>query len=251
LQAKPIESPRDNRRTYLGIAAFDHLLDKGMPAPAQVMLVGETGVGKTLSALHFIHEGLQCGEWCAFVDCDEVPAMTRHTLAHFGIATTAHEQLGRLRFLDAYGREGTREALAVSDPTDLDEFLSVEDRLLSDLQTEGGAVRLCVDSMSTILATSSHAAAIDFVTTHLRNQRARQVFSLDSYTGGVLEPRLMANITQHYDVVISMRFAEIHGRPIRLGAIEKYRFGAVAREEQIFSVQPHVGIVSHTTALEG
>jgi len=39
--------------------------------------------------------------------------------------------------------------------------------------------------------------------------------------------------------------------PIRLGAIEKYRFGKVAREEQIFSVDPRMGIVFHKAALQG
>jgi KaiC/GvpD/RAD55 family RecA-like ATPase len=213
------------------------------------MLLGDTGVGKTLSTLHFLREGLQCGEWCGYVDCDEVPAMTRHTLAHFGIPTAAHERSGRLRFLDAYGREGTREELAVSDPTDPEEFLSVEDRLLDSLQRCGSAVRLTVDSMSTILATSDYQTAIDLVLSHLRNLRARGVVSLDTYTSGVLEDRLMSSITQHYDVVISMRFADIHGTPIRLGSIDKYRFGSVTREDRIFSVQPGVGIVSHGTAV--
>lgn len=177
--------------------------------------------------------------------------MTRQTLAHFGIATTAHERLGRLRFVDAYGREGTREALAVLDPTDLDEFLTVEDQILDELGVSGGPVRTCVDGMSSILASTTHQPALDFVAAHLRNLRARQLVSLDTYTSGVLEPRLMASITQHYDMVITLRFAEIHGAPIRLGAVEKYRFGAVGREEQIFSVQPRVGIVSHQSALQG
>jgi hypothetical protein len=61
----------------------------------------------------------------------------------------------------------------------------------------------------------------------------------------------MTNITQHYDLVLSMRFAEVHGTPIRLGAIEKYRFGKVARAEQIFSVDPRIGIVSHQVMLHG
>lgn len=251
LRPKPIEAPPDDRRAYLGVAAFDHLLGAGVPAPAQIMLVGDTGVGKTLSSLLFIYEGLQCGEWCAFVDCDEVPAMTRSTLTHFGIATAAHERLGRLRFVDAYGREGTRETTAVQDPADLDEFLNVEDALLGEMQAKSRAIRLCVDSMSTVLATSSYQSAIEFVTAHLRNLRARHVFSLDTYTSDVLDARLMANVTQHYDLVLTMRFAEIHGAPIRLGAVEKYRFGTVARDEQIFSVEPGVGIVSHTVALYG
>lgn len=251
VRPKAIESPREQRRIFLGIGAFDELLGTGVPAPAQIMLLGDTGVGKTVSSLHFIHEGLQCGERCAFIDCDEVPAMTRQTLAHFGIATTAHERLGRLRFVDAYGREGTREALAVLDPTDLDEFLTVEDQILDELGVSGGPVRTCVDGMSSILASTTHQPALDFVAAHLRNLRARQLVSLDTYTSGVLEPRLMASITQHYDMVITLRFAEIHGAPIRLGAVEKYRFGAVGREEQIFSVQPRVGIVSHQSALQG
>ena len=46
-------------------------------------------------------------------------------------------------------------------------------------------------------------------------------------------------------------FAEIHGVPIRLGVIEKYRFGKVARAEQIFSVDPRMGIVFHKAALQG
>jgi hypothetical protein len=39
--------------------------------------------------------------------------------------------------------------------------------------------------------------------------------------------------------------------PIRLGVIEKYRFGKVAREEQIFSVDQRMGIVFHKAALQG
>jgi KaiC/GvpD/RAD55 family RecA-like ATPase len=255
LRPKPIAAPREDRRAFLGLAGFDGLLGAGIPSAAQVMLVGDTGVGKTLSALLFLHEGLQCGDWCGFVDCDEVPAMTRRTMAHFGMATAAHERLGRLCFVDAYGREGSREARAVGDPTDLDEFLNVEDDLLDTLQAHAGqgsaGCRLCVDGMSTVLATRGYQAAIDFVAAHLRNLRARRVLSLDTYTSGALEERLMANITQQYDLVLSMRFAEIHGSPIRLGVIEKYRFGKVARTEMIFSVDPRIGIVSHQIALHG
>src|SRR5437764_7813364 len=254
---RPIEPPRVERRAFLGIAGFDQLLGAGVPAPTQVMLVGDTGVGKTLSALLFTYEGLQCGDCCAFVGCDEVPAMTRRTLAHFGMPTAAHERLGRLRFVDAYAREGTEEALAVSDPANLDEFLNVEDNVLAALQAQDGPggcaagwKRFCVDGMSTIVATSSDHKVIDFVASHLHNLRARQVFSLDTYTRGALEPRLMTNITQHYDLVIGLRFAEIHGVPIRLGVIEKYRFGKVAREEQIFSVDRRTGIVSHKAAVQ-
>jgi len=252
---RPIVPSRDDRRAFLGVAGFDALLGRGAPVPTQVMLVGDTGVGKTLSALLFLHEGLQCGEWCAFVGCDEVPAMTRRTLAHFGMPTSAHERLGRLRFVDAYSQGGGQgnggDGVGVSDPSNLDEFLNVEGEMLDQLQARGDATRLCLDGVSTILATNSYQATIDFVAARLHNLRARGVFSLDTYTSGVLDPRLMANVTQHYDLVLSLRFAEVHGAPIRLGAIEKYRYGKVARDEQIFSVDPQVGIVTHKAALQG
>jgi len=194
LRPKPIPPPRGDRRVFLGMAGFDGLIAQGVPVPAQVMLVGDTGVGKTLASLLFLHEGLQCGEWCVFFGCDEVPGMTRHTMAHFGLASAAHERLGRLCFVDAYGRESSVERHAVSDPMNLDEFLNVEDNLLDVLQAQTGTTspgsRLCVDGMSTILATSSYQTAIDFLAAHLHNLRARQVFSLDTYTGGTLEPRL-------------------------------------------------------------
>ncbi len=247
---RPITPSRGERHVFLGIAGLDQLFEGGIPTPAQVMLVGDTGVGKTLSALLFTHEGLTCGEWCGFVDCDEVPAMTRRTLAHFGLVTTAHERLGRLRFIDAYGRAGGGEEIAVHDPSNLDEFLNVEDRLLDTLRARG-EVRLCVDGLSTILATSRYQAAIEFVAARLHNLRARQIVGLDTYTAGVLEPRLMNAIAQHYDLVLSMRFGEVHGAPIRLSAVEKYRFGKVAREEHIFSVDPRIGIIFHKAALQG
>jgi len=250
--------PHDDRRAFLGVTGFDGLLGRGAPVPTQVMLVGDTGVGKTLSALLFLHEGLQCGEWCAVIGCDEAPAMTRRTLGHFGMPTAAHERLGRLRFVDAYSREGAQgrdraggEGAWVSDPANLDEFLNVEDALLDRLQARGDPARLCVDGVSTILATNGYQATIDFVTAHLHNLRARGMFSLDTYTSGVLDPRLMATITQHYDLVLGLRFAEIHGAPIRLGAIEKYRYGQVARAEQIFSVDARRGLISHHAALQG
>jgi circadian clock protein KaiC len=61
------------RRTPTGISGLDGLIGGGFPANRSVLLIGETGTGKTSFALQFISAGLACEEHAVFLTVDEKP----------------------------------------------------------------------------------------------------------------------------------------------------------------------------------
>jgi len=71
------------------------------------------GVGKTVLAAMFIHEGLLVGDKVVYIACDEPPDSMRQNMANLRLGTLAHERLGRLVFVDAFARERSRERVAI------------------------------------------------------------------------------------------------------------------------------------------
>lgn len=72
------------RRVSSGIESLDSLLGGGYPAGSSTLLVGPSGVGKTVAGLHFAVAGARAGEATAFATFDENPSQIEATAAGFG-----------------------------------------------------------------------------------------------------------------------------------------------------------------------
>jgi len=228
-------------RAYFGVEGLDHSLEKGLSYSSQIMVEGDSGVGKTVLAGEFIKEGLRCGDTCVYVACDEPPAVMRERLLSFKVGIPAYEETGRLVFVDAYEEGGSAEKYALSDLRNLEKYFALEDEVLRGCA--GRRVRLVVDSLSTLFTNLDTAEILDFHRTRIKHLRKKECLAMDIFVSGVLEPRLM-NITAHlYNFILKMNFRGSRYNPVRLMQIGKVKSQQFVSSCNIYTISPIYGIL--------
>lgn len=230
-----------NNRAYFGIEGLDNIIAQGMEYGSQIMVHGDTGIGKTFLAGEFIMEGLLCGDTCIYVACDEPPAVMRRHLKGFKVGTKAYEEAERLIFVDAYEEEASTEKFSIAGQYSLDKFFALEKGLLECFS--GRRVRLVVDSLSTLFTPFEPAEILEFHRTRLKYLRKRGILALDVFVDGVLDERVMTVTSHLYNVIVRMKFGISEGRPVRLLQVGKVRSGKFNAVPNIFGISPVFGII--------
>ncbi len=234
-----------SRVGYFGIEGIDTLIPDGITYDTQVMVQGDTGIGKSVLAAQFIYEGLLVGDRCVYVACDEPPAVMRQSMANLRLGTVAYEQSGQIAFIDAYTRERSRERYSIPDPSNFDEFFLYQKRVIEE--GNGAPTRLVVDSISTVLATSAASDILEFSGHRLRYLRAKQVLSLDVYVGGVMEERAVAGLSHLYPMILRMQYVTVGGALQRYLQLGKLKSGQFTSTQHQFSIDPKTGIIVQKT----
>lgn len=228
-------------RAYFGVEGLDRNLDKGFSFGSQIMVEGDSGVGKTVLAGEFIKEGLRCGDTCIYVACDEPPVVMREHLLSFKVGVPAYEETGRLIFVDAYEENGSTEEYVLADHRNLDKYFALETEVLRNCAEH--RVRLVVDSLSTLFTMLDTNDVLEFHRARLKHLRKKSVLAMDIFVSGVLEPRVMT-ITGHlYNFILKMNFdgSRYNGmRVIRLGKVKSQQFTS---SRYMFTVDPTYGIL--------
>lgn len=228
---------------YLGIEGLDALLPEGITYDSQIMVIGDTGVGKSVLAAQFVYEGLVTGDACIYIACDEPLNNMRQHMAGFRLGTTAYERTGQLLMLDAYGRDLSNEKRVVPEPTNLDEFFLYQKQIVDEAIATGRRVRMVVDSLSTPLATNSANEIIVFNAHRLRFLRARRVLTLDNVVANVLDARTLGGLTHVYPLIIRMGYHTENGTMSRYIQLGKLKSGQFSANEHTFTIDPRTGIV--------
>ncbi len=231
----------DPRAGYFGVEGIDQLLPNGVSYDTQVMVQGDTGIGKSVLAAQFLYEGLLVGDRCVYVACDEPPSVMRENMANLRLGTAPYERSGQLVFVDAYSREGSREDNVILDPNNFDEFFLYQKRLLDRLGDT--PKRLVVDSISTIFSTSPSSDILEFNGHRLRYLRANRVLTLDVCVGGVMEERAISGLAHFYPMILKMQYVGVNGalqRYLQLGKLKSGQFTSVMHQ---FSIDSRTGII--------
>ncbi len=229
-------------RGYFGVPGIDSLLPTGMSYDTQIMAIGDTGVGKTVLAAQFIYEGLLVGDTVVYVACDEPPNAMRVNMANLRLGTIAYERTGRLVFVDAYGRERSRERIAIPDPANLDEFFAYQRDVIENLRDT--PCRLVVDSISTVFGLGERNVVLEFNRNRLRYLRSRRVLVLDNYVTGLLDEQTIAGISHGYPLIVKMWLQNVDGGLQRFLQLGKLRSGQFSGERVAFRIDPRAGIVA-------
>jgi circadian clock protein KaiC len=137
---EPGAAPAVDRATF-DLPELDQALGGGLPRRSATLLAGSTGVGKTLTALHFAAAGARRGEPCLFLSFYEQPAMLIDRAAGIGLDLRPLASAGHL-------------ALQYVPPAE-HEADRIIDSCLGQLRRRG-ARRLVVDGLSEL-----EAAVID------------------------------------------------------------------------------------------
>src|SRR3954452_2376262 len=125
-----------------GIPGFDHLTGGGLPANRTTLVLGGSGTGKTVFALHSLVEAARRGEPGIFVSFQEHPRQLMESAASFGWELADLEKK-KLLFLDARMQPG----IVKVGHFDLMGMLAG----LRAVATELGAKRIVFDSMDVLL----------------------------------------------------------------------------------------------------
>jgi circadian clock protein KaiC len=92
---EPDASPGGERATF-DLPELDQLLGGGLPRCSATLLAGSTGVGKTLTALHFAAAGARRGEPSAVLSFHELPATMIERAAGIGLPLRPLVEAGQL-----------------------------------------------------------------------------------------------------------------------------------------------------------
>jgi circadian clock protein KaiC len=128
----------DHHRHGFGIAELDTMMMGGVPHGSITMLLGPSGVGKTLLSLQFLAEGARAGETGLYFGMYERPddLIAKCERIHLGLKEGV--AAGKIHLLWERPIEGVLDVLA--------------DRMLQQLR-ETGATRLCIDGMHSLYRT--------------------------------------------------------------------------------------------------
>jgi circadian clock protein KaiC len=86
-----------NTRIPSGVPGFDELINGGYYVGSTTLVVGISGVGKTVMALHYLAEGARRGERGFMITLDEPPAQLVRNAAAIGIDLQAEIDRGLIR----------------------------------------------------------------------------------------------------------------------------------------------------------
>lgn len=235
---------RDLRQVaYFGVEGLDALLPQGITYDSQIIVIGDTGVGKSVLAAQFLYEGLVTGDACVYIACDEPLNNMRQHMAGFRLGSSAYERIGQLLMLDAYGRELSQEKRVVADPTNLDEFFLYQKQVIEEALASGRRVRMVVDSLSTPMATTPPNEIIEFNAHRLRYLRSRRVLTLDNVVANVLDERTVAGLTHVYPLMLKMSYRHLDGTLARYIQLGKLKSGQFSANEHPFTIDPRTGLV--------
>lgn len=117
-------------RITCGDSKLDEALGGGLPRGSNVLLVGETGSGKSSLCRRFLAAGLRSSECCMVITLDDAPTMLRRSLDTMLLKPVSeYEREGSFRLVDGYswtrGSIGSTERFAVSGILELNQLAGV------------------------------------------------------------------------------------------------------------------------------
>ncbi len=91
----------NDQRISTGITGLDSLLHGGLVKGRSYLFTGDTGTGKTIACLQFLHSALDQGEKAVYVTVDERPSEITDSALSFSWILQQHIQKKNLAILDA------------------------------------------------------------------------------------------------------------------------------------------------------
>ncbi|MBH38450.1 hypothetical protein CL658_05395 [bacterium] len=216
-KAAPLPTNRVSRETRYcstGNPELDNSLKGGIPVGSNILIVGETGSGKSTFCRNFITKGLLNKASSLIIAIDDDPKKTRKKLEENPkITTEKYEKENLLRFIDAYSwsslTPNENEKFAVSGTLELNQLAGIisdaSNEIGQSIQTKQGGRRL-IDSISSLLISFELGATQRFL-----NQIARTGVAFGGVTTlfvleeGTVDETTLNNVKYIMDGVIEFK----------------------------------------------
>ncbi|GAB1646733.1 RAD55 family ATPase [Krasilnikovia sp. MM14-A1259] len=192
----PEDVPSKAGRIPTGITGLDPLMAGGIPDSDATLLLGPSGVGKTIGCLNFIAEGLARGERCLYATFQDTPDQVVSLAAGFGWDFTAARDSDQLMISHVPVGELELDVLAAV----------IRHRL-----TNGTTTRVVIDSLAEMAATARETERFPaYLRSILGVVRASSaslwVTSATNTFGAIGEP--LAGLMYLFHNVIQLRYIE-------------------------------------------
>lgn len=129
------------------------LVEGHMP-PSSLLLIGPSGIGKTIFGKQFIYNGLVHDEPGIYLSTDESPGRIEESMKSFGYDIDTYKSNGKFRVVDCYSWriDKSQGENAVSNPADLAKVTAAIDNARLGLN----GTRLVLDSITGLMTICSH-----------------------------------------------------------------------------------------------
>ena len=130
-------------------------LVEGEIPPASLLLIGTSGVGKTVFCKQFLYNGLTKGEPGIYISTDESPDEIEKSMKSYGFDVEPYKNRGTFRIVDCHSWKLGGEAsskYAVNNPADL----ALVSMAIENAKDGLGKVRLALDSLTGLMSICSH-----------------------------------------------------------------------------------------------
>ena len=204
---------RQTRRP-VGIPALDAMLGGGIPSASNTMLMGPSGVGKTILGLHFLAAGLAAGENVLVLTFYEQAAELVDKAARFGIDLAGPLEKSQLKIVWQSSVEASVDVIGSA--------------LLAAFAAHR-PTRILIDSMQGFQVTADPAERIqDFfaaIADYFVAQGATMMFTAETtdLLGKVDIHPPFPNASRMCQNILLMRHCELGGRVCKLLAVVKMR----------------------------
>jgi circadian clock protein KaiC len=220
----------------------DDMLPGGLPRGATTLLVGDPGVGKTVTALHFLLNGAKQGEAGAYISFQEDPNQLKQIARNFGFDMDSLIASGKLSLLYASPVE-----------LDIDEHAQT---MLSAIQNLG-ARRVVIDSIGDLEA-GAHGSAeryFNFVYSLAQWFKNNGITALlTGEMGGLFGSELTLTgrgVSHIADTIILLRYTELDGEIRRAFTVLAARGSDHSKQVREYLISekegPRIGAQLHHT----
>ena len=124
-----------------------------------LLLLGPSGIGKTIFCKQFLYNGLIIGEPCIYVATDESPREISESMKRYSFDIEPYKDTGIFRIIDCYSwKLATKSSseYAVNNPADLATVSMAIDRAGRNLKN----IRLILDSITGLTSICNHDATV-------------------------------------------------------------------------------------------
>lgn len=231
----------DQKMGFFGIHGLDKLIGEGLVYGSQIMIKGNSGVGKSVLASQFVKEALACRDNCIYICCDESPAAMREHIKQYGVHPLPYEETGRLVFVDAYSLESTGKNY-FSCEDGLEKYLALENEVIARMDNDY-PTRIIIDSLSTLFMGRDNQEILEFHRYRLKLLKKAGIIAMDLMVNEVLEESMFKLSAHLYDVIINMYYTGSPERPIRALHMGKMKSGKFDSSQLFYTIDSNIGLI--------
>ena len=197
--------PRSNLEVFPGSTR----LIEGIFPSQTILLIGQSGIGKTIFCKQFAYNGLMRGEPCIYVATDESPDEIKKSMKHFGLDIEYNNEKSKLRIIDCYSWKlgGKRSGeFFVNNPSDLSLVSSKIEHAMEDQDK----ITLVLDSITGITSICSHHLTYfsKFLQTIIAKIRTTQSNAIFTIAPEAHDQQFLSFIRLAFDGTLEMKIDE-------------------------------------------